>query len=44
MGDRGRALVEGQFSWNRAASEMLAVYDWVLGGGAPPDCLYENAA
>ncbi len=44
MGDRGRALVETQFSWSRAANELRAVYRWVLGGGAPPDCLYEHAA
>ncbi len=36
MGNRGRALVATQFSWPRIGERMLAVYDWVLDGGAPP--------
>lgn len=39
MGTRGRKLVEARFSWPEIASEMKAVYEWVLGGGAPPDCV-----
>ncbi|MFU1608642.1 hypothetical protein ACM25O_20305 [Sulfitobacter pontiacus] len=36
MGSRGRALVEAQFSWDHVADQMRQLYDWTLGGGAPP--------
>lgn len=36
MGNSGRALVSTKFSWPRIGQEMRAVYDWLLGGGAPP--------
>lgn len=36
MGAKGRALVEAQFSWAHVASQMRQLYDWTLGGGAPP--------
>jgi glycosyltransferase involved in cell wall biosynthesis len=36
MGARGRELVATKFSWPRISEEMRAVYDWLLGGGAPP--------
>jgi len=36
MGARGRNLVATKFSWPRVGEQMRAVYDWVLGGGAPP--------
>jgi glycosyltransferase involved in cell wall biosynthesis len=36
MGRRGRALVAERFAWPRIAEEMGAVYEWVLGAGAPP--------
>jgi glycosyltransferase involved in cell wall biosynthesis len=36
MGSRGRDLVATKFSWPRVGEQMRAVYDWVLGGGAPP--------
>lgn len=32
----GRALVEAQFSWGHIANQMGQLYEWVLGGGAPP--------
>jgi poly(glycerol-phosphate) alpha-glucosyltransferase len=37
MGERGRALVAEKFSWPRVGEQMRSVYEWVLGGGAPPD-------
>jgi glycosyltransferase involved in cell wall biosynthesis len=37
MGARGRALVAEKFSWPRIGEQMGAVYEWVLGGGAPPE-------
>jgi glycosyltransferase involved in cell wall biosynthesis len=39
MGVRGRAVVAERFSWDRIAREMIACYEWVLGGGAVPDCV-----
>lgn len=37
MGERGRALVERQFTWSSAAAKMARVYRWVLGEGERPD-------
>ena len=37
MGIRGRTLVAAKFSWPRIGQRMLAVYEWVLGGGTPPE-------
>jgi glycosyltransferase involved in cell wall biosynthesis len=39
MGNRGRALVATRFSWPRIGEQMRAVYDWVLGAGAPPQTI-----
>jgi poly(glycerol-phosphate) alpha-glucosyltransferase len=39
MGEAGRALVEGQFTWPKVAAQMKEVYEWMLGGGTPPGCL-----
>jgi len=39
MGTRGRTLVAMKFSWPRIGEGMRAVYDWVVGGGAPPDTI-----
>jgi glycosyltransferase involved in cell wall biosynthesis len=36
MGARGRDLVGKNFSWPRIGEQMRAVYEWVLGSGAPP--------
>jgi poly(glycerol-phosphate) alpha-glucosyltransferase len=36
MGDRGRILVSTKFSWHQIGEQMRSVYEWVLGGGAPP--------
>jgi glycosyltransferase involved in cell wall biosynthesis len=35
-GSNGHALVERQFAWPMVAAQMKEVYDWMLGGGAPP--------
>jgi glycosyltransferase involved in cell wall biosynthesis len=35
-GLNGRKLVQDRFSWPMVASQMKQVYDWLLGGGAPP--------
>jgi glycosyltransferase involved in cell wall biosynthesis len=39
MGIRGRMLVEEKFAWPKIAAEMKSVYEWILGGGAPPSCV-----
>lgn len=39
MGQRGRKLVEEQFTWDMVAESMYSVYQWVLGGGQPPSCV-----
>jgi glycosyltransferase involved in cell wall biosynthesis len=39
MGRRGRDLVICNFSWSQIASQMFAVYKWLLGHSAPPDCV-----
>lgn len=36
MGRNGRAWMEREFSWNRVATEMNAVYRWILGFGEMP--------
>jgi glycosyltransferase involved in cell wall biosynthesis len=37
MGVRGHNLVATEFSWPRIGEQMRAVYEWVLGGGSPPE-------
>jgi glycosyltransferase involved in cell wall biosynthesis len=39
MGQNGRKLVEDKFDWRKVAVQMASVYEWILGGGAKPDCL-----
>jgi glycosyltransferase involved in cell wall biosynthesis len=39
MGAQGRLLIEKKYSWTDAAQQMKAVYEWILGGGTPPDCV-----
>jgi poly(glycerol-phosphate) alpha-glucosyltransferase len=40
MGERGRRLVEERFTWPKIAAQMKEVYEWVLGGGPKPDCVF----
>jgi glycosyltransferase involved in cell wall biosynthesis len=42
MGQRGWELVNQKFTWSKVAAEMLAVYMWLVGGGAPPPCVQLN--
>jgi glycosyltransferase involved in cell wall biosynthesis len=37
MGGRGRTLVATKFLWPRIGEQMRSVYEWVLGGGTPPE-------
>jgi poly(glycerol-phosphate) alpha-glucosyltransferase len=39
MGRRGRDLVVANFSWSQIASQMFAVYNWLLRLSAAPDCV-----
>jgi glycosyltransferase involved in cell wall biosynthesis len=41
LGDNGRALVAEKFTWPKIAMEMKSVYEWMLGGGAKPQCVIE---
>jgi glycosyltransferase involved in cell wall biosynthesis len=36
MGERGRAWIAREFSWDRVAADMVAVYRWLKEGGIPP--------
>jgi len=42
MGRAGRQLVEAQFTWQSIASEMLGVYEWLLGQKEKPACVRLN--
>jgi glycosyltransferase involved in cell wall biosynthesis len=37
MGERGRSWMESEFSWDEIGRKMHLTYEWLLGGGPPPD-------
>lgn len=39
MGNHGRNLVEGKFSWPRIGEQMRSVYEWALGAGPTPEVI-----
>jgi glycosyltransferase involved in cell wall biosynthesis len=39
LGLRGRSLVETGYTWERMGAALVEVYHWLLGGGAPPECV-----
>lgn len=39
LGRNGRRLVERDYTWDRQAHRLAALYDWLAGGGSPPDCV-----
>jgi glycosyltransferase involved in cell wall biosynthesis len=39
MGQRGRRMVEQNYSWPKIAADMKSVYEWVLGSGPKPGCI-----
>ncbi len=41
MGNRARMLVEAHFTWTQVGSQMHAVHEWILGGGARPNCVLD---
>lgn len=42
IGRRGRKLAEDRFSWDRIALKMKSTYEWMLGGGIEPECLWTD--
>ena len=41
MGERGRALVERDYTWDRIAGKMLETYEYILGRKPRPDWVKE---
>jgi glycosyltransferase involved in cell wall biosynthesis len=39
LGANGRRLVESDYTWDRQAHRLATIYDWLAGGGPPPDCV-----
>ncbi|HZW33175.1 MAG TPA: glycosyltransferase [Isosphaeraceae bacterium] len=39
LGRRGRRLVEQDYTWDRQAERLAAVYRWLSGGGTPPEAV-----
>lgn len=39
LGQRGRALVEAEYTWDRQASRLAEVYRWLAGGGPVPQAV-----
>jgi glycosyltransferase involved in cell wall biosynthesis len=39
LGGNGRQLVETEYTWDRQGARLAAVYEWVLGGGPPPEAV-----
>ncbi len=39
LGRNGRALVEAEYTWERQADRLAAIYEWLAGGGPPPSCV-----
>ena len=37
LGANARSLVEAHYTWDRQAERLAAVYDWLAGGGPPPE-------
>ncbi len=39
MGENGKRLIEGKYTWDRVAAEMVSVYEWILHGRNIPQCV-----
>ncbi|WP_152050340.1 glycosyltransferase [Tautonia marina] len=39
LGNRGRELVESQYTWDRQAERLAEVYRWLAGGGPRPEAV-----
>ena len=44
LAEKGRALVEARYTWDRQADRLASVYEWVAGGGAPPEAVEDARA
>lgn len=42
MGLRGRALIKQNYSWDTIGKEMFSVYEWMIRGGTPPNCIFDH--
>jgi poly(glycerol-phosphate) alpha-glucosyltransferase len=43
MGQRGKDLVARRFTWQIVARQMIAVNQWVVRGGNPPECIWTDS-
>ena len=43
MGNRGKSLVEEEYSVSYVAQQMKTLYEWILGIVEKPDFVYEKA-
>ncbi len=41
LGANARRLVEAHYTWNHQAARLAAVYDWLSGGGPPPESVIQ---
>lgn len=39
LGANGRRLVESDYTWDQQAARLASVYEWLSGGGTPPECV-----
>jgi glycosyltransferase involved in cell wall biosynthesis len=39
LGANGRRLVDLNYTWDQQAHKLASVYQWLSGGGTPPDCV-----
>jgi glycosyltransferase involved in cell wall biosynthesis len=39
LGEIGRRLVEDNYTWDRQAERLASVYQWLSGGGPPPEAV-----
>lgn len=42
MGHNGQRLVEERYQWQQIGRTMTQVYDWILGHGPAPDCVWTH--
>ena len=42
MGGRGYRLAAEQFSWDKSAASMKSVYEWIVGIGNKPACIFTS--
>jgi glycosyltransferase involved in cell wall biosynthesis len=41
LGQNARNLVEAHYTWDRQAERLAVVYDWLSGGGPPPEAVIQ---